>query len=139
MSRTVPLQLADARHILLLRHKKMVSKRVFLICILYAVYISCLAWPAQAQNDYPLPAGPPDTWDRGRTERLTTEKGPATSPFSAPPLRGNLAQEQPQAPAGDAEEFFTGTRTQVAPDTSKGMPSNPVPGATPMAAPEFHR
>jgi hypothetical protein len=78
-------------------------------------------------------------WDRGRAERLTTEKGGPISRFQALPPRGNLAQEQPEAPAGEAQEFYTGTRTQVAPDTSKGIPSSPVPGATPFGGPEFHR
>ncbi len=117
----------------------MKTVKAFVLCVLAAACIACLGWPARAQNDYPLPAGPPDTWDRGRTERLTTEKGPPISPLQTLPPRGNLAQEQPQAPAGEAEEVYTGTRTQVAPDTSKGIPSNPVPGATPPAAPEFHR
>lgn len=104
----------------------------------FACFAVCAA-PAEAQDDYPLPAGPPETWGEGRTERLEAEKAGPVSPFSALPPRGNLAQEKPQVPSGEAFEVYTGTRTQVDPDTSAGMPYNPSASAAPPAFPNWRR
>jgi hypothetical protein len=74
--------------------------------------------PCAAQDDYPLPQGNPETWGTGRTERLAVPPLPGdegvvgSGDFTAPPPRGNLEQERPGAPAGEAEEVYTGTRPQ---------------------------
>jgi hypothetical protein len=81
-----------------------------LLLLVWALLFASVC-PARAQSDYPLPAGNPDTWTTGRPERVFPENGqtPAqASPLSAPTPRGNEAQERPGAPAGEAEEVYTG-------------------------------
>jgi hypothetical protein len=65
-----------------------------------------------AQEDYPVPQGNPSTWGiPGHPEKLPGEpQSTLPNMFSTPPAPGNEALGQPSAPAGEAEENYTGTR-----------------------------
>jgi hypothetical protein len=67
-----------------------------------------------AQDNYPLPAGKPDTWRiPGQSERLTVPQETKTASgeqIEVPPPPGNEAIEGPTGPSGQAEEEYTGTR-----------------------------
>ncbi len=65
-----------------------------------------------AQEDYPVPPGNPETWGiPGHVEKLPIKPQPGSPDmFSAPTPAGNEQQNQPSAPAGEADEKYTGTR-----------------------------
>ncbi|MGD0232767.1 MAG: hypothetical protein ABSC19_20855 [Syntrophorhabdales bacterium] len=89
------------------------SVPLVLVLLFTALFLFC-AGPLKAQDDYPYPAGNPDTWGTGRPERLAPET--PGSPMSQEGYTaterptGNQAQERPDAPAGEAQEVYTGTR-----------------------------
>jgi hypothetical protein len=107
------------------KEKDMVNGRPLkVLCLFVLVLALFAACPSGAQENYPLPAGPPDTWGQGAQERLLL-KGKNETPaglLSALPPRGNEAQEQPQAPSGEAQEVYTGTRTLGGPDSRMDQP-----------------
>jgi hypothetical protein len=83
-------------------------------CLFLCGLILSLFCAAGAQNDdYPPVKGNPDAWATGQGRLVVPEQGAPPGPadnFSAPEPRGNEGLNQPNVPAGDAEEKYTGTK-----------------------------
>ena len=80
--------------------------------LLFVMVVGFTPAPAEAQNNYPLPPGNPSDWGiPGQSETLVPEgeQTPAPDALSAPALPGNEELNQPSAPAGEAQEEYTGT------------------------------
>ncbi len=66
----------------------------------------------KAQDNYPLPAGEPDTWKTpGEEEKLVVEPAPRTaSPDTLPSQQDYREQNMATRPGGEPEEEYTGTK-----------------------------
>jgi hypothetical protein len=83
---------------------------LFLLFVMGTIFVPV---PAEAQNDYPIPPGNPSGWGiPGKPKTFVPEERRTSPPtiFSAPAPPGNEELNRPSAPAGEAQEKYTGTR-----------------------------
>jgi len=91
--------------------KKRVVRFPIIPCLFLAVLVLTILCTARAQNDYPPAQGGPDAWETGHGRlELPAPAKPSGPPdiFTEPRPQGNADLNEPNVPAGEAEEKYTG-------------------------------